>query len=160
MFKKTQINEKYLLASKEHTQVYEYLETFKSFIKKGNKNFTVKDLKKTLTRFEKDIKDHFRLEEEVLFPAALVCMPSLDVIDQVLALQKEHGYFEKDLETLIILAGKYQKRSALINAVSALMKSFIASMQNHARIEIEEIFNKMDNTSRCKKLIKGITIPG
>ena len=105
MFKKTQVNEKYLNASKEHTQVFDYLDTFKFYLKRGNTDFTVKDVKKTLTRFEKDIKDHFRLEEEVLFPAALVCMPSLEVIDQILALQKEHGYFEKDLETLIILAG-------------------------------------------------------
>lgn len=159
MFKKNQVNEKYLIASKEHTQVFNYLDTFKSYLKRGNTDFTVKDVKKTLTRFEKDIKDHFKLEEEVLFPAALVCMPSLEVIDQILSLQKEHGYFEKDLETLLILAGKYQKRKALIHAISALLKSFIGMMKAHARVEIEEIFHKMDNTNRCKKLIKGITIP-
>lgn len=159
MFKKTKVNEKYLRASKEHTLIFYYMDTFKSYLKQGNTDFTVKDVKKTLTHFEKDIKDHFKLEEEVLFPAALVCMPSLDMIDQVLALQKEHGYFEKDLETLIITAGKYQKRSTLVHAISALLKTFTAAMEAHAKIEIEQIFNKMDNTTRCKKLIKGITIP-
>ena len=157
---KRKVDAQYLKASQEHTIVYEYLDTLRSRINDEHAEAGLPQLKETLHAFEKAIQDHFELEEQALFPAALTCLPDLDVIDTVLCLQKEHGHLERDLDNILtLLQNQPSDKIAIPPKLIDNLKKYIELMDTHAHEEIDLLFNKMDQPKACQKLIKGLIIP-
>lgn len=154
------VDEKFLKISQEHTLISDYIIRFEELLIKDASAGSVADLMAVLPSFEKDIEEHFLLEEEILFPAALTCLKDLDVIDKVLLLQKEHGYFEKDLE-FICTTLKNQPEDATNMPVDCRqrLQAYTEALKEHARVEMEDIFAEMDKSRQCQKLIEGLTSP-
>jgi hemerythrin-like domain-containing protein len=84
----------------------------------------------------------------------------LDVMDKVLLMQKEHGYFERDLEFICRLV---ENRPDDVKNIPAecrqRLQAYTKALKEHARVEMEDIFASMDKSRRCQKLIEGLTSP-
>ena len=159
MFKR-KVDEKFLKISQEHTLILDYIVQFEELLAKDASSGAVADLTAILPSFEKDIEEHFLLEEEILFPAALTCLKDLDVIDRVLLLQKEHGYFERDLEFICRLVENHPNDAKKMSAECyQRLQAYTEALREHARVEMEDIFAKMDKSRQCQKLIEGLTSP-
>jgi len=159
MFKR-KVDEKFLKISQEHTLILDYIVRFEDVLDKDASTGAVADLTTILPSFEKDIEEHFLLEEQVLFPAALTCLKDLDVIDKVLLLQKEHGYFERDLEFICRLVENHPDDVKKIPAeCHQRLQAYTEALKEHARVEMEDVFAAMDKSRRCQKLIEGLTSP-
>jgi hemerythrin-like domain-containing protein len=160
MSEKKKVNEQFLRLSMEHTLIIEYIGSFEKIIRKSNTAGSFPEFKKVMKVFKKDILDHFNLEERVLFPAALACLTSLEIVDTVLSLQKEHGYLERDLDSLYGHIRKQERtmQTLSVNLVS-LLKAFTRMLKNHAQIEIESVFRPMDENRRCGRILRGFIIP-
>ena len=159
MFGNKKVDEKFLKASKEHVIIYQHIETFQKIIAAKNKDGLFHALKESLEAFEKDMQAHFELEESVLFPAALTCIASLETCDQVLKFQKEHGYFEKDLESIRqqmhhLIDEERDVTEEALNGLADLLKGF----KTHALAE-SNLYSQMDAEKACQRLLKGIAIP-
>ena len=159
MFKR-KVDEKFLKISQEHTLISDYIVRFEELLAKDASPGAMTDLMTVLPSFENDIEEHFLLEEEVLFPAALTCLKNLDVIDRVLLMQKEHGYFERDLEFICTMV-KNQPDDVENMPVECRqrLQTFTKALKEHARVEMEEIFAEMDKSRHCQKLIEDLTSP-
>ena len=158
--KRGPIEEKYLKASREHSVIYDHIQKFDVLINGKTGPDTVRQLKELTITFAEDLDQHFVTEEQVLFPAALYCLQSLDIYDLVLVLQKEHGYLERDFAEIsdrIQFLSSRQKK--IPEDLKTCMNRFLQALKQHAGVEIEDLFKKMDDARVCTKLIKGITIP-
>ena len=160
MFGTKKVDEKFLKASKEHIIIYQHIEAFQKIIEAENKEGLFISLKNALEAFKKDIQAHFELEESVLFPAALTCISSLETCDQVLKFQKEHGYFEKDLQSIrqkmhVQDEGEKNVPEDILNDLADLLKGF----KTHALAE-SNLYSQMDREKACQRLMKGIAILG
>ena len=156
MFKK-KVDEQFLMISKEHTLIIDHLDRLENMLKDGISEKVLAELNQFLPTFEKDIREHFLLEEEVLFPAAISCLSTLELIDCVLILQKEHGYFERDWTYIsqVIRSRSDPVPEDLLDR----LKTYIDGMRQHACVEMEQVISDMDKSKRCQKLIKGLTTP-
>jgi len=157
---KKKVDEQFLRLSMEHTLILDYINTFEKILHESSTPFSFPELLNTLKKFKKDLQDHLNLEERVLFPAALSCLSSLEIVDTVLLMQKEHGYLERDLETLQHLI-QLKPRTTKIFPQNILdrLKGFTGLLKKHAQIEMESIFRPMDESRRCGRILKGFIIP-
>ena len=154
------VDEQFLRMSMEHTLILDSIRSFEEILSKPGAPQSLLNLKEEMKTFETDCRDHFNLEEEVLFPAALACLSSLEIVDTVLLMQKEHGYLERDLEGLLILIQNQPKKmSAIPEQLKDSMKSFCSLLKKHADVEMEDLFRPMDESRHCRKFLKGFVIP-
>jgi len=153
------VDEQFLRLSMEHTLIYDYIHMFEKMLCESSSKISLQKLPDTLKKFKKDLLDHFNLEERVLFPAALSCLYSLEIVDTVLLAQKEHGYFERDLDLILGIMKKKSSKSAQSDDLYERLKVFTQHLKNHAIIEMESVFRPMDESRKCSRLLKGFIIP-
>lgn len=154
MFKINKVDEKFLKASKEHIIIHNHIQLFQDLLAKESTDEWRHLLQQALGPFESDIRAHFELEEQVLFPAALTCLSSLEICDMVLKFQKEHGYFEKDLMML-----QSRLSTETDEDLRAFLEQFLKQFREHALAETQQLYYLMDREKACQRLIKGIIIP-
>lgn len=155
------VDEQFLRMSMEHTLILEAIRSFEEILSKPDAPQSFLNLKEKMKTFEKDCEDHFNLEEKVLFPAALACLSSLEIVDTVLLMQKEHGYLERDLDDLLTLIQNQPKKMPTIpEEIQDPFISFCALLKEHADVEMEDIFRPMDESRHCRKFLKGFMIQG
>ncbi len=154
------VDEKFLKISQEHTLILDYIDRFEDVLAKDASTGALTDLMAILPSFEKDIEEHFLLEEQLLFPAALTCLKDLDIIDKVLLMQKEHGYFERDLEFICrLVENRPDDVKSIPDECHQRLQAYTKALKEHAHVEMEDIFAMMDKSRRCQKLIEGLTSP-
>ena len=141
-----------LKLSKEHKLISDYAVRFSKNIKNPDSAF-MDDLKTFLSFLQKDLKEHFRLEELVFFPAALNGAPSYETSLLVLNLQKEHGILEMRVKA-VRTAEKRLKESKDRDKVLREIADFLEMLKNHARIEVRELFPMIDADEKCMALLK------
>jgi hemerythrin-like domain-containing protein len=155
------VDEQFLRLSMEHTLILDVIHDFHDVLSKPDAKESFHNIKRMTEAFEKDCRDHFNLEETVLFPAALACLSSLDSVDVVLLLQKEHGYLERDLDSLLdFLQNQPETTVTIPGDLQIQMQSFCTMLDKHAQIEMKEVFRLMDESRHCQKILKGFLIPG
>lgn len=155
MFKRKKFDNAFLKISKEHQIVQRYTDLFGKLVQSGPRagNFAaLSDVVKTL---KQDLSDHFQLEEQVLFPAALLALPSVDMADQILLLTREHGAFERDTATLIqIVTCHPQDNPDIPQETLDFLKTYTDNLKKHAQMEMSDLFPKMDADKRCREVIR------
>ncbi|MBN2104031.1 hemerythrin domain-containing protein [bacterium] len=153
-FRKDKVESKFIRIAQEHEIVLDYLEKLKSMLNLAPRD-RLQKLREMLPVFKSDMRHHFQIEERFLFPAALLAMPSVELVDRVLMLQKEHGYTERDMD---ILEKMVENEPEETEAIFQLMSDIIEDTERHAKIEMDDIFPKMDADKKCQKIISGIIL--
>jgi iron-sulfur cluster repair protein YtfE (RIC family) len=147
-----QYNEAFLKVSKEHTIVKKYIWDLKSVLESDN----CVQLQEAIQNIKADLLDHFNLEERIIFPAALICLPSLEMADRIIRLSREHGVFESDVPTIIQFVECHDPNQPISQELGMFIQNFIERLETHARIEMDELFPKMDQDKRCLKVIQDL----
>ncbi len=152
---KRKVSQHFLQLSREHAIIWRHVNALDDALKSSATVATLSDL---LDDLSGDLAEHFALEEEVLFPAALMGLRDLDIIDHVVTLAKEHGYFERDFielkNALLALDGQAPPPLKEHGQLETLLQCF----RHHARIETDTLFAQMDRTPACTKILKGFLI--
>jgi len=154
IFRKEKIEGKFIKIAQEHEVVMQYIDKLKNISKQPAEK-KMAQLHELWPAFQSDMKHHYKIEERFLFPAALLTMPSIELIDMMLTLQKEHGYSERDMARMKALLDSQTVDTA---SVSQLLGTMIQDLEEHARIEMEQLFPQMDKNKKCRELIRGILL--
>jgi iron-sulfur cluster repair protein YtfE (RIC family) len=97
-----QIENNFILArAKEHELILETVGEMEACLKFNSAREVISELRKIVEPFKEKMLMHQQLEEQVIFSAALETIPTDTIIRTVLHLQKEHGYFESSLDSII-----------------------------------------------------------
>ena len=152
------VKEQFLTLSKEHILINEAIQPVEDCLNSSGQNFNRESFMSGFNKLGEELLEHFKIEEQVLFPAALMCMPSLELFDTILCLQKEHGYFEKDFACLQKCLNSTNESENDINEFFEAVADFLNKLKKHAQIEIDDIFRIMDKKKKCTKILKGYTI--
>lgn len=147
-----QYNEAFLKVSKEHTIVKKYIDNLKSVLESDN----CVQLQEAVKNMKADLIDHFNLEERIIFPTALICLPSLEMADRIIRLSREHGAFESDVPTMLQFVECHDPDQPIGQELKTFILHFIERIERHARIEMEDLFPKMDRNKRCLKIIQDL----
>ncbi len=155
MFKRKKFTDAFLQLSKEHIIYQQYINQLNDLIQEGTDVGNFNLLKKIVLNIKNDLLDHFQLEEQVLFPAALLSLPSVAMADQILYLTREHGAFERDTETLIqIVKCQPGDNPDIPQLLIDFLKTYTDNLDKHARTEMEDLFPKLDEDKRCIEIIR------
>ncbi|MBN1894801.1 hemerythrin domain-containing protein [bacterium] len=155
MFKRKKVTEAFLKLSMEHVQVLDHIQKLQDVLN-GKKTGMGVRLRKEAALFARDMRRHFELEEMVLFPTAMICIPALENIDRVLVLQKEHGAFETEMDDLLeVLTNPAQMKKRPSDALIRRVQSLIRRIRKHADIEMRDLFPRLDDSRRAQKIIRG-----
>ncbi|MCK5147864.1 hypothetical protein KAR48_13990 [bacterium] len=155
MGRRKKITHHFLKLSKEHTIIQEHLDTLAQLLKEPDITGNILD---TLEAFCIDLTEHFAMEEEILFPAALMGIRNLDVTDSIILLCKEHGYFERDLAIILEQLHKEDADTPLSRDLKTTLESIIGTLRHHAQRETDDLFRQMDASRECTKLLKGYIV--
>jgi hemerythrin-like domain-containing protein len=141
-----------LKISNEHKIITDYISRFSK--NRANPDPVFADDLQTFLKFlKKDLKQHFRIEELLFYPAALNGDPSYVTCLMVLNLTREHGILETRLKAIQAVenrVGKEKGRETLLEKIGI----FFDDLKDHARREITELFPLIDANPRCTALLK------
>ncbi len=152
------VKEQFLRLSKEHILINEAIQPVEDCLNSSGQNFDRESFMPGFNKLGEELLEHFKIEEQVLFPAALMCMPSLELFDTILHLQKEHGYFEKDFDFLQKCLNTTNENENGINEIFEAAALFLNKLKKHAQVEMDDIFHIMDKKKKCTRILKGYTI--
>ena len=88
----------------EHKLILTYRGRFADMLAENDLTRVHDKLQALATPLAREIKDHFRFEEDYIFPAALAATSFPEITKLVLSLQKEHGIIERELGEIFELA--------------------------------------------------------
>jgi len=155
MRRQKKVTQHFLQLSKEHVIIWEHVDKLEKTLQAQPATGAVLELIEALCE---DMAEHFAIEEEVLFPAALMGLSDLDVVDDVLTLSKEHGYFEHDFAHLREQLAGMDAAPPLPQEDSVRISHILLSFRQHARLETESLFRQMDESRECGKILKGLIV--
>ncbi len=148
------INNQVAKIAKEHKIITDYVVKFKESLKNRDKKF-FKGLATFFDFLEKDLKQHFRFEETIIFPAAISGDTQYDNVLLVLSLAKEHGMFETQLQALQSEIKQIQvSREKLSTDLIDRIKEFLDALKTHAKREITDLFPMVDANPASKDLLQ------
>jgi len=140
--------------SREHKIITEYIAKFNNSYKNKDKEF-FKGIASFFNFLEKDLLQHFRFEEVVIFPASMIGEPKYGNILMVMSLQKEHGMLENQLQLLTSeLKGLKLSREKLSNELIDRIKLFFDALKTHAKREMTDLYPMIDANSKSKALLE------
>ena len=146
------IDNKVLKLSREHQLIADYVVRFFKNMKNPDPAFQ-EDLRSFLGFLKKDLTRHFRMEELLIFPAALNGAPSYETCLLVLNLQKEHGNMETRLKAIQAMEKRVREDDARDAALKKI-GDFLTDLKNHARREATELFPLINENEQCMALLK------
>lgn len=137
-------NNAILAICREHKFILEDLAELEKCADIPEPAIRVAELKKNIEKFEMNLTRHNRVEEIIIFRNALIAMPTSDVIDTVMNLQKEHGI----VETLIGTVNSEiwhvnQNDSKVISRVFLIVREIIRIIKLHTATEVKDLFPKL-----------------
>ena len=126
---------------KDHRDVSEYLENFKEILGFLHEEKAWSELRPIRDFFERNVINHFKFEEEVLFPAILSKCATLESIKLILELQREHGAILKELEEFqkIISESAIPLDKEITERVNIVGRRIIDSILPHALKEDDRL---------------------
>jgi iron-sulfur cluster repair protein YtfE (RIC family) len=157
-FRKEKVEGRFLKIAQEHNQVLDYLDRITNLLASEKSGSACSYMKNLLKEFKADLLHHFKIEEHFLFPAALLSMPGIDLTDMILSMQKEHGFFERDIGVIEEQLLEIPDKDPIPDDLSRLLKKLITDLEKHADTEIDQLFPRMEANKKCSKIIKGILL--
>ena len=142
-----------LARAKEHELILETVGEMEACLKYSSAKEMTAELRKLVEPFKEKLLMHQQLEEQVIFSAALETIPSDTIIRTVLHLQKEHGYFESSLDSIIknlqLLEENHHNRLIIEHEI----KKMVLHIKKHSLMEIKNLFPVLSNNPTCSQLI-------
>ena len=140
--------------SKEHKIITDYVVKFNKSLQIRDKEF-FKGIAAFFNFLKKDLLQHFRFEEVVIFPASIVAEPRYENILMIMSLQKEHGLLENQLQVLNAEINALKlAREKLSNELIERIKLFFDELKIHAKREMTDVFPMIDANPKSKALIE------
>ncbi len=140
--------------SKEHTIIIDYVARFNKSYQDRDKEF-FKGLVTFFNFLEKDLLAHFRYEEMVIFPASIMGESNYGNTLMLMALQKEHGVLEHQLQYLIDgLKALKSSGEKLSPALLEKIKAFIDALKSHAKREMTDLYPMVNANAKSKALLE------
>jgi len=135
--------------SKEHKIINDYVGKFVKGKKEKKPGF-FDSLNNFVNILERDLKKHFEMEELAFFPAAIQGANDYNTTLTVLALQKDHGALEKQLEVVISIMEDPVK---INDEKIEVLDNFFNYLKIHAKREFTELFPLIEQEIKCKTLL-------
>jgi iron-sulfur cluster repair protein YtfE (RIC family) len=144
----------------EHKRLVEESSAFdKSMIEKDLESLFIR-ARSTVMVMQRDLLEHFKMEEELFFPAAVMGANDMAVTRMVLQLQRDHANLEHELRHL---TGSLNKETLNTEFVSkeelGLFRDFMRQLQAHSRIELEKLFPVLQENKNCQALLRKLHSP-
>lgn len=142
----------FLKVSKEHTIMQDYGAEIARVIAEDD----CAELQRITKNIRSDFEDHFQLEEKIIFPAALLCLSSLEISDLIISLTKEHGLFECDIQTIVQFVDCEAKNNTISSELKTYLEDFVSRLEAHGKREMEDLFPRLDNDKRARQIIQDL----
>lgn len=148
------VNNPILKQSQEHKIILNYVARFDQALMDNKKEELVAMIRTISSFFQKDLKNHFKMEEKIFFPAVILGNGSEESVTMILELQKDHGMMEKEMERILDVVQLGKTHSANVDKpLLELFEPFLHDIKDHARREVEELFPLIDTSDECKALV-------
>ncbi len=148
------INNAIAKISKEHKIITDYVVVFNSKSEEKDQEF-FHGLNRFIEFLKKDLLKHFRIEELIFFPAAILGEKAYDTTLMVMNLQKDHGLLECRLNALIREIKDHKVDPTNLRDEALLqIKEFLEALKVHAKRELLELYPMLDENPRSKALMK------
>ena len=124
---------------KYHEDISEFLENLEEILDFLHEEEFWSKIKQIENFFKRNVIDHFKFEEKMVFPAVLSRAATPDSIKLILELQREHGLMLKELEGFQKIISEIQfdkERHARLNIV---VRKIIDNLLAHASKEDNEL---------------------
>jgi hemerythrin-like domain-containing protein len=140
--------------SREHKIITDYVIVFFEKKKQNDREF-MDGLNGFVNFLKKDLLKHFEIEELAFFPAAILGAASYESALMVMNLQKDHGFLETQLQTIIELSKNTDLNQETLtqNMIDSLDK-FFKQLKIHVKREMIELYPIIDENPRCRSLLK------
>ena len=141
---------------KYHEEVSEYLENLREasdFLPEKESWSKIESMK---AFFQRNVIDHFKFEEEVIFPPLLLGFATQETIKLILELQREHGNILNELEEFQKITSKMSLDSEASEELQAVSKKIIANLLAHAKKEDKELLPILKEHRHLLKAQEGI----
>jgi len=154
-----EINNSILKLSNEHKVFLDVLEKLERILLETDNRKMLADLEACTEHLQEQLAAHFSFEENVLFKAFLVGIPTDRTVEKVLGLVKQHGVMLNHLQYWRGLAAVHHaENSAQIRFQHQMMVHFVDLLKVHVKTEIEEIYPMIAQNPRCLQLIATMTV--
>jgi len=141
---------------KYHEEVSEYLENLKEasdFLPEKEGWSKIKSMEDF---FQRNVIDHFKFEEEVIFPPLLAGFATQGTIKLILELQREHGNILNELEEFQKITAKMSLDNEASEKLQAVGKKIIDNLLAHAKKEDKELLPILKEHRHLLKAQEGI----
>jgi iron-sulfur cluster repair protein YtfE (RIC family) len=140
--------------AQEHKIITDYIAKLTEKLKTNDKEF-FSELSAFISLLEKDLFQHFEMEEKVFFPAAIMGAAAYESTLMIMQFQKDHGALEKQLQWLIETSKTSGINSAAMGAVVIeSLKDFFTRLKIHVKREMIELFPMINENPRSRSLLK------
>ena len=125
----------------DHEEVSEHLEVLKEIMDFLSKKEAWSKIKLLENFFKRNVVDHFKFEEKMVFPTILSGTTSAETVKLILELQGEHGRILKELEGFrkIISENTVPLNKEASLKLKAAGEEVICSLLEHASKEDEKL---------------------
>ena len=130
-------------ASLEHEQLVDYAARLDRLLLARRADELFATVGEITAFLRHELWGHFRNEETLIFPAALLALPSFEMTQLVLGLQRDHGALWAQAESLVGRLTLQSTAPSAIMGYAAEVKSLVDRLQQHARVELSELFPRI-----------------
>lgn len=156
---KDTLNNVVLKHSDEHRVIIESVTEFDRIAGEKDSAEVVKKLTGWKNMLEKELPEHFRLEETIFFPAALSGKKPVEIIRIVLDLTREHGLMECGIESLVRKIDALEEDAARLDEVLTKdAREFLSILKTHAEREVKELFPFIDTDPYAKAVLRDLLL--
>jgi len=126
---------------RDHEDVSEYIEVLKEILGFLHEEEAWSKIKPIEDFFERNLIDHFKFEEKIVFPTILSRAATPDSIKLILVLQREHGSILKELEEFqkIISENAFPLDKDTNTRLNVVGRKIIDSLLTHASKEDDKL---------------------
>lgn len=141
---------------KDHEEISEYLENLKEVLDFPPEKKTWDKIKSMEDFFQRNVTNHFKFEEEVIFPALLSGFATQETIKLILELQREHGGILNELEKFQKITSKMSLDSETSEELQAVSKKIIDNLLDHAKKEDKKLLPILKENRHLLEAQEGI----
>ncbi len=87
----------------EQKKIFDKIEHFYKTAINNDADTLHREIASAINKLVPLIMSHFMLEENILYPAIVLNNDTIDTIDEMLIIQKEHGIIEQQLKQLMLI---------------------------------------------------------
>ena len=149
------INNPILKLSGEHEFVANYVDALDRHIQTEDYHEALREFHAKAERLMPDLREHFAIEDKVIFPAAVLGDARAETADMVIALAKEHGALEFQFDLLDKRLAKLDRTDpGAVRAFIAALRAALFEFKKHAMVEVGLLFPLVDRSAECSAHVR------